>query len=243
MKEYKEHNRLINRYTQATPMKLTPVRGTTITIGIEDISEYICSGCLRPFKSKDSYIKDTGVIHCTGCIHSNESISSHKHYYRWRGIINRCNNPKDKRYKDYGARGINLYKPWITDGEAFIQYIEALPNSDKESYTLDRIDNEKGYIPNNLRWVSKQVQVLNQRLLKSSNSTGYSGVTKHVLKDGKVANPKKPYTARLRVGDNKRINLGYYETELEAVKVRDIYILEHNLKYHKTQVIHNLKDK
>lgn len=237
----------INSYRRSTPHELTPLEAS-YSVNNESIHTYVCVGCYKPFKANSRYITDNNILHCKECIASIEKaspISSHRHYHRWRAIVSRCTNPKDKRYSEYGGRGINLYEPWITDGRAFIEYIESLPNADKvdESYTLDRIDNSKGYVPNNLRWESKQVQVLNQRLLKKSNSTGYSGVTKHVLNiNGKrvLANPNKPYTARVRVGNGKRINLGYYKTELEAVKARDRYILENELTHHKTQVIHKL---
>jgi len=230
------------RYSINTPIELTP-----ISVGNEAIATFVCSSCLTPFKADIEYIKTHNILHCRECITSIEKvspISSHRHYHRWRAIVSRCTNPKDKRYSEYGGRGILLYEPWITDGRAFIEYIESLPNADKvdEGYTLDRIDNNQGYMPGNLRWADKQVQVLNQRM-KKSNTTGYVGVTKHVLNingERVLANPEKPYTARVRVGNGKRINLGYYKTELEAVKARDIYILENNLTEHKTQVIHKL---
>lgn len=91
-----------------------------------------------------------------------------KHGYRhtivydtWRHIRRRCNNPKDKAYKDYGGRGINVCDEWQNDPKAFCEW--ALSHGWRQGLSLDRIDNDKGYSPDNCRWATRKVQNNNKR--------------------------------------------------------------------------------
>ena len=75
----------------------------------------------------------------------------------------RCFNPNNKCYNLYGERGITVYFEWIDDFQAFYDYVSKLPNYGKEGYTLDRIDNNGNYEPNNLRWADPNAQSRNKR--------------------------------------------------------------------------------
>lgn len=88
-------------------------------------------------------------------------------------MVHRCTNPKNKKYKDYGGRGISVCEEWL-DIKNFIAWAdETYPNI--EGYTLDRIDNNKGYSPENCRWVDKTTQSVNQRINKR-NTSGVLGI-------------------------------------------------------------------
>lgn len=76
---------------------------------------------------------------------------------------NRCHNPKDKGYPNYGGRGIHLFESWRTDKAAFLRYVLTLDGWDQPHLELDRIDVNKGYEPGNLRFVTRQVNRYNQR--------------------------------------------------------------------------------
>lgn len=76
---------------------------------------------------------------------------------------NRCHNPKDRGYPNYGARGITLFEPWRTDKAAFLRYVLTLDGWDQPHLELDRIDVNKGYEPGNLRFITKQANRANQR--------------------------------------------------------------------------------
>lgn len=73
----------------------------------------------------------------------------------------RCNYPTNKSYKYYGARGIKLCPEWENDYSAFKK--RALENGYKEGLTIDRKDNDKGYSPDNCRWVTRADNNRNKR--------------------------------------------------------------------------------
>lgn len=86
-----------------------------------------------------------------------------KVYRRWRAMKERCNNPNNKAYKNYGARGIYVCNEWNHDFQAYFDYVSKLDHFGEDGYTLDRIDNDKGYEPGNVRWATKSEQERNKR--------------------------------------------------------------------------------
>lgn len=83
-----------------------------------------------------------------------------KIYHVWRGIYCRCNDPNDKNYPRYGGRGITICKEWM-DPRKFFAW--SFLNGYTIDLTLDRIDNEKGYCPENCRWATEKQQQRNRR--------------------------------------------------------------------------------
>lgn len=86
-----------------------------------------------------------------------------KVYRRWRSMKERCNNPNNKSYKNYGGRGIYVCNEWNASFQAYFDYVSKLDHFGEEGYTLDRIDNNKGYEPGNVRWATKSEQERNKR--------------------------------------------------------------------------------
>lgn len=150
----------------------------------------------------------SGVTRSCGCLRSDLAIKNNtKHglrktgsYGTWCAMIARCSNPKSQRFKDYGGRGITVCERW----HSFSLFYADMGDR-PQGMTLDRIDNDKGYSPDNCRWATKSEQVQNQRKRKGCTSR-YRGVN---------ATSSGSWQARITM-DGKRINLGHYETEEEA---------------------------
>jgi hypothetical protein len=81
-------------------------------------------------------------------------------YKRWYAMVRRCTNPIDAAYKDYGGRGISVCQRWADSFEAFYADVGDPP---APGLSLDRIDNDGGYEPGNVRWATWSEQILNRR--------------------------------------------------------------------------------
>ena len=94
----------------------------------------------------------------------------HYLYRRWYSMKNRCFNPNDKDYPNYGGRGITVCDRWKGNSpENYIEDIEKfLGKRPSNSHTLDRIDNNGDYKIDNVRWASKSEQIVNQRHVPSN---------------------------------------------------------------------------
>lgn len=89
----------------------------------------------------------------------NHGMSGHRLAHVYEGMISRCYNPKHPAYARYGGRGIVVCERWLGHPENFIQDMGACP----DGMTLDRINNDGNYDPNNCRWATRLQQGSNQR--------------------------------------------------------------------------------
>lgn len=159
------------------------------------------------------YDLERGDYESCGCKRSNDLIVRNtKHgcamtseYKIYHGMIDRCNNPENPAYKDYGSRGIKVCDEWLHNFEQFISDMGFRPD---KTYSIDRIDNNMGYSKNNCKWSTKSEQAYNRRKRKDCTSD-YIGVHFDM-------NSKK-YIARVWL-DKKRIILGKFTDEMLAVK-------------------------
>ena len=187
---------------------------------------YRCGLCGKEFKTH-IYNVEKGIAKSCGCLKERVSKEgtnikhrlTHTRLYRiWGNMKRRILNPKFTHYFEYGGRGISICEEWKNDFMSFYDW--AMSNGYSDELSIDRIDNDGNYEPNNCRWVTQTIQTRNQRIYKN-NSSGYKGV----IYDKTICK------YRVRIGVNgKRIHLGYFITPEEGAIAYNNYIIENNLE-------------
>jgi len=105
-----------------------------------------------------------GHIRSCGCLRHEPYTRTHGRsrtqiYRVWCAMWGRCSRPKDKRYKDYGGRGISVCERWRASFENFIADMGERP----PGHSIERINNDGDYEPNNCRWIPASEQMKNSR--------------------------------------------------------------------------------
>jgi hypothetical protein len=155
--------------------------------------------------------KERNIKHCK---------SGTKLYNIWKSIKGRVLNPKHKHYNDYGGRGITICEEWKNDVKAFYNWAISNGYEENKGLSIDRIDNDGNYCPENCRWTTQTIQSRNQRM-KKNNTSGYKGV--YCLKDS------NKYKAIITI-NKKQIYLGLFPTAVEGAIAYNNYIIENNLE-------------
>ncbi len=106
-----------------------------------------------------------------GYIHRTHNLTSTIEYKLWKSIKFRCFNESASGFSHYGGRGITIYSLWINDFQAFYDYLQSLPETrlqfearTGQKATIDRINVDGNYEPDNLKWSSVQEQMQNRTI-------------------------------------------------------------------------------
>lgn len=155
---------------------LTVVSRKTSTSGYVEWN-CICE-CGKKTVVRGNNLKNGSVKSC-GCLkhrkHNTHHLSNTRLYRIWSHIKRRCNDTKSEAYKYYGKRGITICNEWL-DFTTFYKW--AIDNGYKDGLTIDRIDNNKGYSPDNCRWITRKKQANNRR---SCLYFDYQGKTQNLM--------------------------------------------------------------
>jgi len=109
---------------------------------------------------QDTYRLKRGIVKSCGCynksseskVNKKHGLYRHKLYGTYYHMRQRCYNFNDKRYKSYGGRGIAICDQWLSDFVSFYNW--AIHNGYRDNLSIDRIDNDGDYAPENCRFVS-----------------------------------------------------------------------------------------
>ena len=99
-----------------------------------------------------------------GLCHRVHGLGKTRLYGIWKHMKQRCYNSNTCKYKDYGARGITVCDEWKNDFTKFYDWV--MNNGYQDDLSIDRINNNKGYSPDNCRWVTSKQQANNRRKRK-----------------------------------------------------------------------------
>jgi hypothetical protein len=141
-------------------------------------------------------------------------MSSTRFYKIWAGAIKRCENKNFKQYEDYGGRGITVCDKWKSFenfyGDMYEPYLKFVDNHGEKNTTIDRVDVNGDYTPDNCRWSTKSEQSINQRI-RNTNKSGVTGVY--------FSNSKRKWIAKLCL-NYKTFYLGSFDELADAESTR-----------------------
>lgn len=136
----------------------------------------------------------SGHTKSCGCLSGEKHGESHKtkEYSIWSGMRKRCLNTKCYQYESYGGRGINICERWLT---SYTNFLEDMGRCPSPTHSIERIDNNKGYGPENCKWATPKEQCRNRRRTRYLT---FNGVTQ-CIKDWAISLNVSPVLIRERL--------------------------------------------
>ena len=154
----------------------------------------VTTNCLTRWKTKSCgcYCIATRKENCAKTF-TTHGQSKSKLYHVWQGIKRRCYSLNSKAYKDYGGRGIIVCDSWKTNFQNFQTW--AMNNGYKEGLTIERINVNGNYEPNNCTWIPLKKQNMNRR---TTHYLTYNGETLSITEWARITGiPRKTISQRI----------------------------------------------
>lgn len=155
-----------NRTAKSSVVQIGDVYGKWLVLGLSErsvrkvrwwdcrcgcgVEKPVCQSSLRSGRSKS----------CNSCGNTRHGMRFSIEHKPWVAMIQRCTNEKHHAYDDYGGRGITVFQEWRDSFEAFFRDMGPRPSL---KYSIERIDNSKGYEPGNCKWATDIEQHRNKR--------------------------------------------------------------------------------
>lgn len=144
--------------------ELTVIEALGQTKGDMHYQSKVKCSCGNEFITRDTFLVCGKKICCPECSNikkQTHGMSDMPIYHVWQGMKDRCNNPNNKQYADYGGRGIRVCDEWLNSSDTFIEW--AIQNGYKEGFQIDRISVDGNYEPDNCRFVTQLENARNKR--------------------------------------------------------------------------------
>lgn len=150
----------------------------------------------------EAYGLKRGRFNSCGCLRykrNPDSIYKHRLYNIYNNMIARCQNKNHKSYKHYGQRGISICDQWAIKKEGYINFYNwSIDNGYKDELTIDRIDTNGNYEPDNCKWSTWEEQENNRT---NNCLITINGITKNVMQWANEYNlPNETIWSRMKRG-------------------------------------------